>query len=160
MTVIAALFAAGILLLAVEVLVPGGVLGVAGGIFLLVGVILAFEGFGASGGALASGLALLAGATALYLELILLPRSRLAKKLSLSATVDGRSQPPLATASVVGRRGRAVTTLAPSGFVEVDGRRYEAFARDGHVRAGTSLEVIGLDSFRLIVSTLPSQSTP
>lgn len=160
MTVIAALFAAGILLLAVEVLVPGGVLGVAGGIFLLVGVILAFEGHGASGGALASGLALLAGAAALYLELVLLPRSRLARKLSLSSTVDGRSQPPLAPASVVGRRGRAVTTLSPSGVVEVDGRRYEAFARDGHVRAGTSLEVIGLDSFRLIVSTLPSQSTP
>ena len=160
MTTIAALFAAGIVLLAIEVLVPGAVLGIAGGVFLLVGVILAFDGYGATGGALATALALLAGTATLYLELVLLPRSRLARKLSLSATVDGRSQPPVADASVIGRRGRAVTTLAPSGVVEIDGRRYEGFARDGHVSAGTPLEVIGLDALRLVVSTTQTHSSP
>lgn len=159
MTVIAALFAAGIVLLAIEVLVPGAVLGIAGGIFLLVGVLLAFDGYGVTGGALATGIALLAGTATLYLEFVLLPRSRLARKLSLSATVDGRSQPPVADASVIGRRGLAVTTLAPTGVVEVGGRRYEAFAREGHVRAGTSLEVVGLDAFRLIVSTNQNSSS-
>jgi membrane-bound ClpP family serine protease len=53
---------------------------------------------------------------------------------------------------VVGKPATADTTLAPSGYVLVDGRRYEAFCRSGHVAKGEVLRVIGADNFRLIVS--------
>jgi membrane-bound ClpP family serine protease len=36
--------------------------------------------------------------------------------------------------------------------VLVEGRRYEAFSRSGHVTKGSALQVVGLDNFRLIVS--------
>lgn len=160
MTLILVLFALGVLLLAIEVIVPGAIIGVVGGVLLLIGVIVAFDTYGAGGGAVATGAALVAGCVALYLEFVLLPKSRFAKTFSMTATVDGRSQPALADRRVIGRRAVAVTTLAPSGVVELDGKRYEAFARTGHVRAGTELEVVDIDAFRLIVSqttTLPSQ---
>ena len=71
----------------------------------------------------------------------------------VQSTVSSVSQPPPATAySVVGRTAEALTTLAPGGYVEVDGRRYEAFCQSGHVNKGTMLRVVGLDNFRLIVS--------
>lgn len=160
MTLILVLFALGLLLLAIEVVVPGAILGVVGGVLLLIGVIAAFDTYGAVGGAIATGAALIAGCVTLYLEFVLLPKSRLAKTFSMTATVDGRSQPAVADRAVIGRRAVAVTTLAPSGVVELDGKRYEAFARTGHVRAGTALEIVDIDTFRLIVSpttTQPSQ---
>lgn len=160
MTLILVLFALGLLLLAIEVIVPGAILGVVGGVLLLIGVIAAFDTYGAGGGAIATGAALVAGCVTLYLEFVLLPKSRLAKTFSMTATVDGRSQPALADRAVIGRRAIALTTLAPSGVVELDGKRYEAFARTGHVRAGTALEVVDIDTFRLIVSPTTTQSSP
>jgi membrane-bound serine protease (ClpP class) len=52
----------------------------------------------------------------------------------------------------VGKTAEAVTTLAPSGYVVVDGRRYEAFSQSGHAAKGAILRVVGLDNFRLIVT--------
>ena len=152
MSLVFLLFGVGVALLAAEVIVPGAILGIVGGIFMLVGVIVAFSRFGFDGGALATGAALvLAGAT-LYLEFVLLPKSRLAKTFSMTATVAGKSQPAIANRDVIGKHAIAVTPLNPSGVVELDGRRYEAFARSGHVAAGGQLEIVGLDNFRLIVS--------
>jgi membrane-bound serine protease (ClpP class) len=79
-TLILVLFAVGILLLALEVIVPGGVLGIVGGLSLLGGVLVAFDRFGPGGGAWALAAGLLVTAVALYLEFVLLPRSRLASR--------------------------------------------------------------------------------
>lgn len=152
MTPIIALFVAGVLLIAIEVVVPGAVLGIIGGICLLIGVVVSFDHFGFTGGAVATGVALAVASIALYLEFVLLPRSRLAKVFSMTATVAGQSQPAVADRAIIGRTVVAVTPLSPSGVVEWEGRRYEAFARSGHAVAGAQLEVIDLDNFRLIVS--------
>ena len=151
MTLIIVLFAIGIFLLALEVIVPGGVLGIVGGLSLLGGVLVAFDRFGPSGGAWALAAGLLVTAVALYLEFVLLPRSRLAKALSLTATVEGRSQPAVADASLLGRTGVAVTTLAPTGIVECEGRRYEAFSRSGLIAAGAPVQVAVVETFRILV---------
>lgn len=145
-------FAIGVILLALEVVVPGAILGIIGGISMLVGVIVAFDQFGLEGGAVATTAAVVLVGVALYLEFVLLPKSRLAKTFSMTATVAGRSQPVLADRAVIGRRVVAVTPLTPSGVVELDGRRYEAFARNGHAQAGAQLDIVDLDNFRLIVS--------
>ena len=157
MTLILVLFAIGIFLLALEVIVPGGVLGIVGGLSLLGGVLVAFDRFGPGGGAWALAAGLLVTAIALYLEFVLLPRSRLAQALSLTATVEGRSQPPVADASLKGRSGVAVTTLAPTGIVECEGRRYEAFSRSGLIAAGAPVEVTAVETFRILV--IPAQTT-
>jgi membrane-bound serine protease (ClpP class) len=156
-TLILVLFAVGILLLALEVIVPGGVLGIVGGLSLLGGVLVAFDRFGPGGGAWALAAGLVVTAVALYLEFVLLPRSRLARSLSMTATVAGRSQPPVADASLAGRTGIAVTPLAPTGIVECDGRRYEAFSRSGLIAAGAPVEVIAVETFRILV--IPARHT-
>ncbi len=153
MTAIVICFLVGILLLAVEIVVPGGVLGTAGGVAMLVGVVVAFTLYGGSGGTIATLVALVALCVTVYLELVWLPQSRLAKHLSVSAANEGTSQPALADGgAVIGREATAQTTLAPTGYVSVEGRRYEAYSQSGYVAAGERLRVVGLDSFRLIVS--------
>lgn len=159
MTLILVLFAAGILLLALEVIVPGGILGFCGSLAMLGGILVAFERFGPAGGAWATAAGLVVAAIALYLEFVLLPRSRLARALSMSTTVAGQSQPPVAGPALIGRRGQAVTTLAPTGLVECDGCRYEAASRHGLIPAGAAVEVVAVESFRILVIPLPLPTT-
>jgi membrane-bound ClpP family serine protease len=159
MTLIIVLFLAGVILLTVEVVVPGAILGIAGGIALLVGVLLAFDDYGMNGGLVALTTALALVAVALYLEFVLLPRSRLVRKFSMGDTVAGTSQPALADRAVIGKRVVAVTPLVPSGVVECDGKRFEAFARSGYARIGDQLEIVDLDNFRLIVTKSSTTQT-
>ncbi len=153
MNAIIILFLTGTLLLAAEVFLPGAVAGIMGALALLAGSILAFREFGFAGGLAASAAAVGLLALMLYVELVVLPKSSFGRRLVVHATVDATSQPPPATLeAVIDKPAKALTTLAPSGYVLVDGRRYEAFCRSGHAVKGASLRVIGMDNFRLIVS--------
>lgn len=153
MNAIILLFLLGVLLLAGEVFVPGGVLGIIGGAAMLVGCVLSFHEFGPVGGTIATFLSVALLGLMLYVELAWLPKSRFGKKLVVQSASDATSQPPLAhPETVVGKSAEALTTLAPSGYVLVEGRRYEAFCQSGHVSKGAALRVVGLDNFRLIVT--------
>ncbi len=159
MTIIVLLFSIGILLLVAEVLVPGGVLGAIGGAMMFGGCVLAFVNFGVGGGLLAVTTALVLGLVAFWLELRVLPRTRIGRRAFLTAEMTGVSAALDASAqSLVGKPATALTMLSPSGYVRIDGRRYEAFCQSGQAPAGADLEVIGADNFRLIVSLTPSAS--
>ncbi len=153
MNAILILFLLGVLLLAGEIFVPGAVLGIFGALCMFAGCGLSFLQWGTSGGVLATTVALALLALTLYVELVWLPKTKFGRKLIVQTTVDATSQPPLADKeSVTGKSAEALTALVPSGFVLVEGRRYEAFSESGHVAKGTSLRVTGLDNFRLIVT--------
>jgi membrane-bound serine protease (ClpP class) len=152
MNAVLLLFAVGVMLLAGEVFVPGAVLGIIGGLAMAVGCGVAFFQWGALGGAIATVTALGFLGITLYLELVWLPQSRLGRGMVVESTLDATSQPPLATADIVGKMAEAETPLVPTGYVRVEGRRYEAFCPAGHVAKGAMLLVASQDNFRLIVT--------
>lgn len=157
MSLIILLAIIGLVLLAAEVFVPGGILGVAGGVMLLVASVLSFLEFGVTGGALAlMGSVFLTGLT-VCLELFLLRNTPMGKKAFLESEITATSSRFREEASVlIGKTGESVTMLSPGGYVRVDGRSYEAFCQTGQMPAGTPLRVIGADNFRLIVSPTPT----
>lgn len=152
MAAILLLFLVGVVLLAMDVFAASFFLAVAGGAVMLTAAAVADRDFGAAaalGAALAAVVLLL---VTVYLELVVLPRTRFGRGLVVHSS-SGEPQAPLAAAdAVVGKDATAVTTLAPSGYVLVEGKRYEAFCQSGHAAKGAVLRVIGLDNFRLIVS--------
>jgi membrane-bound ClpP family serine protease len=152
MNAIILLFVVGAMLLAAEIFLPGAIAGIIGGVALAVGSLLSFREFGVGGGMLASMGALVLVGVMLYLELVVLPKTSFGKRLVVQSTVSATSQPPPAAPEIVGRAAVALTTLSPSGYVEVEGRRYEAFCRSGQVPKGTELRVVDVDNFRIIVS--------
>lgn len=152
MTAIILLFLCGLLLLGFEVFVPGGVLGLIGGALMLGGCVLAFVDFGPTGGGIAVAAAVVLLGLMLWFEFKILPKTPLGARLFLRSAVTGRSQPaPAEPSAVVGRAAEALTALSPTGYVSVDGRRYEAFSRTGFADKGAALNVVGVDTFRLIV---------
>lgn len=154
MSTVMLLFLTGSLLLAAEVFLPGGVAGFLGGCALVIGAVVSFLEFGPAGGVAGTLAALVLLVLLLYLELVWLPRSRLGSAMVVTSVVDGQAQSlPAEAGTLVGRPAIAETILAPSGFVTVDGRRYEAFCRAGYVQRGAALQVVAVEPARLIVST-------
>ncbi|MGL4398974.1 MAG: NfeD family protein [Luteolibacter sp.] len=153
MTAILLLFLIGVIFIAVEVIIPGGILGAIGGLLMFAGCVVAFGTYGTWGGVIALAAALLLGALGLFLEFWVLPKTALGKRAFLTAEVTGVSAALGKEAlDLVGQPAEALTMLSPTGYVRVDGKRYEAFCQSGQVPAGTLLDIVSADSFRLIVS--------
>ena len=156
MTWVILLFAIGILLLLVEVIVPGGILGAIGGLMMFAGCVVAFILFGTTGGLIAVTVALAAAAIAFYFEFRVLPRTAIGRRAFLQSQIDGVSAAyGDETRDLIGKSAVALTMLSPSGYVDIGGKRYEAFCQSGQVAAGAALKVTGADNFRLIVTTTP-----
>lgn len=152
MNLVVLLFLLGVVLLGFEVFTPGGILGIMGGLSMAAGCGVAFYRFGAPTGMVATVSALVVLGLTLWFELSVLPKTRLGRRLMLENAVDAKSQPAVAENAVVGKAAEAVTTLAPSGYVLLEGRRYEAWSQSGYLPKGSAVRVIGLDNFRLIVT--------
>jgi len=145
------LFAIGLILLGFEVVVPGAVLGLLGGVFLLGGVGVAFYSHGSEGGLLALAVAVVAVAAQLYVEFRILPRTAMGRRMFLNAAISNTSQPAVAGGEVVGKSAVALTALGPTGLVEVEGKRYEARCDSGFADEGARLRVVRVESFQLVV---------
>ncbi len=83
-----------------------------------------------------------------------LPQGWIWQRLAIAGAVPGtgRSVAQLVTQdTLIGREAMAVTSLFPSGQVEIDGRQYEARLEVGFVEAGTLVRVVGKNEFSLVV---------
>lgn len=152
--IIVALFVLGLVLISFELIIPGGILGLLGMLSIFGSWGLSFYEFGTHGGLLAilSGLVVLG--VVLGVELKLLPRTRIGRRLFLDRSVASTSQRPLATPDVVGKEGEALTALGPTGVVTVEGRNYEGFSMSGFVEKGSRLQVVDFDNFRVRVKKI------
>jgi len=65
-----------------------------------------------------------------------------------------QGEAPARSSDLVGKKGKAVTTLFPSGQVEIDGKRYEARLDLGLADVGTPVKVIGIAEFGLKVEAI------
>lgn len=156
MTLIVLLFVLGIVFIAVEVFVPGGIVGSIGALMMFAGSALAFREFGTAGGLLMLLVAVAVGGGALFLEFRVLPKTRVGRRVFLDTEIKAVAAAVGEDASaLVGQSAEAITMLSPTGYVRVAGLRYEAYCQSGQVPAGTELKIVGADNFRLIV-TRPS----
>ncbi|KAB2647559.1 MAG: serine protease [Verrucomicrobia bacterium] len=151
MSTILIFFIFGIVLLAADVFVASFILAICGGVCFVGGCVVVFQKYGLMDATLASVGALLLLVGTVYFELVILPKTRFGKGLIVEST-SGTLATPQASNDIIGKLGEALTTLAPSGYIQIEGKRYDAFSQSGHVTKGTQVIVVGLDNFRLIVS--------
>jgi membrane-bound ClpP family serine protease len=142
MTLIVILFVAGVLLIAAEVILPGGIIGLAGGGALVGGIVVAYGEYGASGAFIAAAVAVVLVVAALIVELF------------LRDSIDSSSSYSKGDDSMIGSEGETITPLGPTGFVRIDGRKLEAASRSGFIDKHERIKVTGRDNFRIIVSKL------
>lgn len=156
MTLLILLFAIGIILLSAEIVVPGGILGSLGGLLMFGGCVVAFMDYGSMGGIIAVLTAFTLAGIAFFIQFRYLPRTKWGKRAFLNAQITAVSAAVGKEAlGLVGKSAEALTLLSPSGYVSVEGERYEAFCQSGQAPAGSVLDIIGADNFRLIVTQRP-----
>jgi len=155
------LLAVGYLLLLLEVFVPGGILGVLGGVAILYGCYLAF------GLSTAWGVTAIVGSVVVALVGVrLFLRSRMGKGLVLEEREsEGWKAPDERLAELVGREGRTLTPLRPAGMAEIDDRRIDVVTDSEFIGVGVTVRVSGVEGSRVVVeqvetpaSDLPAQS--
>ncbi|KPL11254.1 hypothetical protein AMJ85_04025 [candidate division BRC1 bacterium SM23_51] len=160
---IIALLVGGFLLVLLEAVVPGGVLGILGGLVLAFAVVLSFHEYGtAKGGWIFAGTAA-AVFVVLYVGLRILPQTRMGRKMLLSQKVEGGPRDPAleqARHRLTGREGTVVTDLRPSGKGLIDGKRWDVVTDGSYIAKGASFRVVRVEGPRIVVSqvaVLPSR---
>ena len=145
------LLIAGLVLIAAEFFLPTLVLGFLGAIVSFAGIYLSAEA-----GWVTCLIYALVFLVVLGLEFVafrrLLPATAAGRAMT-NQTRNAAAAVPAAAgyALYVGKTGRALTVLAPSGTVEVDGQRLEAFSVDGFVERGAPILVTEADAGRVTV---------
>ena len=152
MSLIILLFSIGLFLLAAEVLVPGGILGIAGGLTLFAGCVASFIQLGASGGLVAVVIAMIAAFLVFFIQFKLLPKTRAGKRFFLSREISASAAALGDDArDLIGKPALSSTVLSPSGYVTIGGKRYEAVSQSGQIAPGTELKVVDVNHFQLTV---------
>lgn len=117
---------------------------------LVLGTALVFLETVLVGGVWAVALSALGCVAAFLVWLYVIPKTAAGRKLYLNSKQDGRAPSP-DFARLVGKKARALTPLAPTGKVEIDGLPYDARCETAVAAAGEELVVSRATPFELIV---------
>lgn len=147
-----ALVIAGTALMVLEIFLPGGISGLAGGLLFLLAAWHAFVHFdGWTGMALAIA-AIVAACAFVALVVTVFPRTRVGKKLALPVDLKESRADDLSLAGLAGAEGVADTTLRPAGFATLGGRRVDVVTRGDEIPAGTPVRVVEVEGNRVVVT--------
>ena len=150
MWLIISLVIIAMLLLLVEViLLPGvSVAGIGAIISYAIATYKAFVEYGNEGG----WIVLIVSIISAVATIVIAIKSKLWQRLSLKDNIDSRSQVLAEEQNIErGTRGIAITRLAPSGKVMIDGKVFEARSIDAYIDQRSEVEVIDFENFTLIV---------
>lgn len=144
----------GLLLIFIEFFLPGGILAVLGGLFVVaalvffalktISLLFFFLFF------------LLTAALVFIVIRFALKRMRGTKSIYLNHDQSGYSASSFER-ELIGKEGRAISDLKPSGHIVVEGRSFQAVSRSGYILKDTRVAVIGGEGGHLIVKELPKE---
>lgn len=154
MSLIVGLMVLGLGLIMLEIFIPGGIVGIFGGISMLAAVGFAYQDYGMEGGIITFGIGLVGLVACLWFEFKVLPKTPAGRKLFLQNQVEGKSQPDVGVDEMIGKEGKAATALSPSGHIIVDGKKLEAISRSGFLDKGELVKIDSFDQFKVTVSKL------
>lgn len=146
------LFVCGMVLLMVEIFLPGGILGIFGGIALIASVTWAcfmypeYSTFIITGSVIVAVMTLIAG---LYImsrtgtsRLLVLRTSQLAEEGWVSNVSEE---------AILNQTGEVFTSLRPAGSIIVDDKRYDAVSDGNFIDKGDRVRVIEVQGNRVVV---------
>lgn len=144
MTLIITLLIIGFVLVAAEVLVPGGILGIFAFIVFVAATIVASNAYGGSAGLLVFCGSIL-GSVATFLGMFkYVAISKNGGGLRLDAAIEGNASGQTLDPSLIGQSGVTTTKLVPNGLVSVGDQDFQAHSEDGYIESGESVTIHGI----------------
>lgn len=146
----------GFVLLGAEIYVPGGVLGVMGGVALLAAMIVGFrvEQFGSQGGMISAFIILVTVVAGLLFWLKFFPETAMGRRLSLADNESEYKADNVGNRDLLGKTGKTANNLRPSGIADIGGKRIDVVADGSWIAKGRDIEVIDIGGNRVVVREL------
>ena len=148
---ITVLIIAGLVLMALEVYVPGFVLGSIGAMLLVVAVILCYRTYGISASVIVGILEVVLTLAIVFASLKWFPETAAGKRMILGKTQMGARSQTEREPDLVGREGVAHTMLRPSGTALVDGKRLDVVAESGMIERGSAIKIVAVQENHFVV---------
>ncbi len=144
------LMMSGFVLIGLEIFIPGGLLGVLGGLFWLAAAAVGWNGFPApwKGVAVFAPLPMLILTFAVWMRF--LPRSRAGRGITLNDSLNG-STSHRGTGIKVGALGRTASPLRPAGIADFSGRRTDVVSDSDWMETGETVRVVSVSGGRITV---------
>jgi len=141
----------GFLFILAEVLfVPGGVLGVIGGMILLYGIYLPYSVGETTGGHIT----LFTTLVLLTISLFMAIRSQTWKKIQLDKVIDSNVKNKDTEALNIGDKGVATSRLNPMGTARFDNKYVEVTTFDNFTDEGKDVEIMKIEKNKIIVKQI------
>ncbi len=154
-----ALLLAGVVLITLELFIPGGIVGSIGAIALVIAAGMALQAFEGILGIFASFGSVVLAVVAIILWMKVFPKTRVGRVLTVSTDLRGSHAASPELVDLVGRAGKAASGLRPGGFALIDGRRIDVVTRGEMISAGTAVRVLRVEGNRVLVEA-STESTP
>ena len=151
LTTVIGLGAAGVLLLFLEMFLPGIIAGVIGGILLFAAVIVAYRDMGAGAGNIALLAAVSATGLLWWWWATKFQHTRMGRRMTLEAASEGEAGIGASLASLGGQIGTAITPLRPSGTVLVAGKRIDATTAGEFIDSGSQVRIVKTHGLSVLV---------
>ncbi len=146
------LFVFGIIFLLVEAFLPGfGIFGISGLVAVIIAIVLAAAS--TASGIYMLLISLFIAGIASFLAYKYFQRKGTLKSfiLSVSATREAGYSSSADYSYLLGKEGKTVTPLRPSGTVEIEGKRYDTVSETGYLDSSEMVEVIKVEGYRIVV---------
>lgn len=143
------LLGTGVLLLSLEIFVPGGILGTIGGLMLISTIFMSlfiFETYGV----LIAFLIMIFAVAVLVAWINIFPNTYLGKRITLNDTLKS-AKSSLDRTALVGLEGVTLSELRPSGFAKIDGKKYDVISSGNLIDEGKDIVVTNVSGVRVIV---------
>ena len=143
---------AGLLMVGIEIYIPGGVVGLIGGCCLVAAIAVGFAVFDPPYGMVSAGGILMLSLVGLYVWATFVPRTGAGKRLTLARDGSDFRLAHEDADQLSGQRGTAISALRPSGVARLQGRRRDVVTEDGiWIEAGAEIEVVSARGARIVV---------
>ena len=149
MELVIILLVAGTVLLMLETVLPGVIVGLCGLTCWMAAVAVAFQR--TENGPWVLLFVMAGGGIGTVLWFKYFPRTRYAQSLMLKNTIAGE---PEADQSLLDQVGVAHSDLRPSGVATINDRRMDVLAEGGLIEAGTEIKVVEVTGLRVVVRAL------
>ena len=141
----------GLMMVCLEVFIPGGIVGTLGAFALVGCVILAFVSRGTTFGLYWLSGVMVITLFGLFLSIKFLPNSPAGRRLFLNSSERGYSASEAGLTDLLGKTGPALTNLRPAGMVDVEGSRIDVVTGGEYLPKGTEVKIIRVEGNRVLV---------
>ncbi|NRR01706.1 nodulation protein NfeD [Brevibacillus sp. RS1.1] len=148
------LFVVGILLMLLEIFLPGGIVGAIGFLSIVTGLVMA--AYDTKQGLASLGVAALVTVIVAFMLVKKYGVKGLFNKFVLGEAQSSEEGyvAPRDQRELEGKSGIALTPLRPAGVVKVEGKRVDAVSVGGFIEAGTAITVVQVEGTRIVVAEL------